>query len=79
MVHHSWRVSCQCLIIAKLLRKYNCLFFCCQDDEFVVFPDIRPAAPHHYLIVPRHHYIDVKNLSADHIPMGKGPADILHV
>ncbi|XP_037796105.1 histidine triad nucleotide-binding protein 3-like [Penaeus monodon] len=40
-----------------------------QDDEFVVFPDIRPAAPHHYLIVPRHHYIDVKNLSADHIPM----------
>lgn len=38
----------------------------------MVFPDIRPAAPHHYLIVPRHHYIDVKNLSADHIPMGKG-------
>lgn len=40
-----------------------------QDDEFVVFPDMRPAAPHHYLIVPRHHYIDVRHLTAQHVPM----------
>ncbi|KAK7081155.1 Histidine triad nucleotide-binding protein 3 [Halocaridina rubra] len=40
-----------------------------QDEDFVVFPDIRPAAPHHYLIVPRHHYLDVRHLSSQHVPM----------
>ncbi|XP_071541693.1 adenosine 5'-monophosphoramidase HINT3-like isoform X1 [Panulirus ornatus] len=40
-----------------------------QDEEFVVFPDIRPAAPHHYLILPRHHYRDAKSLTEEHIPM----------
>ncbi|KAK8729174.1 hypothetical protein OTU49_008664 [Cherax quadricarinatus] len=40
-----------------------------QDEEFVVFPDMRPAAPHHYLILTRHHYVDAKSLKKEHIPM----------
>ncbi|XP_069173610.1 adenosine 5'-monophosphoramidase HINT3 isoform X2 [Procambarus clarkii] len=40
-----------------------------QDGEFVAFPDMRPAAPHHYLIVPRHHYTDAKSLSKENIPL----------
>ncbi|KAK4324458.1 hypothetical protein Pmani_004906 [Petrolisthes manimaculis] len=40
-----------------------------QDDEFVVFPDMRPAAPHHYLIVTRQHFTDARSLTKEHIPM----------
>lgn len=47
------------------------LFFLFQDDEFVVFPDIRPAAKHHYLIVTREHIRNVKQLTAEHRPVGK--------
>ncbi|XP_069173618.1 uncharacterized protein [Procambarus clarkii] len=42
-----------------------------QDGEFVAFPDMRPAAPHHYLIVPRHHYTDAKSLSKENIPLAR--------
>ena len=42
-----------------------------QDEEFIVFPDIRPAAPHHYLVLTREHLIDAKCLTKEHIPMGK--------
>lgn len=42
---------------------------CVQDEEFVVFPDMRPAAPHHYLIVTREHLTDARSLSKEHIPM----------
>ncbi|KAK8394859.1 hypothetical protein O3P69_005967 [Scylla paramamosain] len=40
-----------------------------QDEEFVVFPDIRPAAPHHYLVLTREHITDAKCLTKEHIPM----------
>ncbi|CAG7826580.1 unnamed protein product [Allacma fusca] len=38
-----------------------------KDDEIVVFPDIRPAAKYHYLIVPREHIKNAKELTATHI------------
>ncbi|CAG9824501.1 unnamed protein product [Phaedon cochleariae] len=42
----------------------NLLF---EDDNYVVIKDIKPAAKHHYLIIPRNHILDVNNLStADH-------------
>lgn len=37
-----------------------------KDDEYVAFPDIKPAAKHHYLIVTREHIRDVKVLTAEH-------------
>lgn len=42
-----------------------------QDEEFVVFPDIRPAAPHHYLVLPRQHITDAKCLTKEHISLGE--------
>jgi diadenosine tetraphosphate (Ap4A) HIT family hydrolase len=42
-----------------------------QDDEYVVFPDIKPAARHHYLIVTREHIASAKQLSAGHKSVGK--------
>jgi diadenosine tetraphosphate (Ap4A) HIT family hydrolase len=52
----------------QMLITFYCLF---QDDEYVAFPDIKPAAKHHYLIVTREHIRDVKVLTAEHKPVGK--------
>lgn len=35
-----------------------------QDNEIVVFKDIKPAAKYHYLAVPKEHIINVNYLSA---------------
>ena len=40
-----------------------------EDAEFVCFRDIRPAAPHHYLVVPRSHMNNCKSLTSEHVPM----------
>lgn len=37
-----------------------------QDEEFVAFHDIQPAAPVHLLLVPRHHVVSMQDV---------GPAD----
>lgn len=39
-----------------------------EDENTVVFPDIRPATQHHYLIVPKQHYGNPKTLhDAEHV------------
>ena len=37
-----------------------------EDEEFVAFKDINPAAPVHILLVPRHHVVSLQEI---------GPAD----
>ncbi|KAJ9577098.1 hypothetical protein L9F63_006335 [Diploptera punctata] len=37
-----------------------------KDDEFVVFPDIKPASKHHYLIVTHEHIPNAKQLTQEH-------------
>ncbi|XP_018573539.1 histidine triad nucleotide-binding protein 3 isoform X2 [Anoplophora glabripennis] len=38
-----------------------------QDDEVVVFKDIKPASKHHYLSVPKQHIININYLkTSDH-------------
>lgn len=41
-----------------------------QNEEFVVFRDIKPAAEHHYLVIPKCHIPDPKQLSNGHVTMG---------
>jgi diadenosine tetraphosphate (Ap4A) HIT family hydrolase len=55
------------------MNSMNVKIFCClfQDDGYVAFPDIRPAAKHHYLIVTREHIRGVKELTAEHKFVGK--------
>ncbi len=36
-----------------------------EDDEFVAFRDIAPAAPVHILIVPRRHVVSIDDLGPD--------------
>ncbi|XP_032877105.1 histidine triad nucleotide-binding protein 3 [Amblyraja radiata] len=37
------------------------------DEQFACFRDIRPGAPHHYLVVPRRHIGNCKTLKKEHI------------
>jgi diadenosine tetraphosphate (Ap4A) HIT family hydrolase len=47
-------------------EKTNLLY---QDDKFVVFSDLRPAAEHHYLVCPREHIRNAKILTKDHLQL----------
>lgn len=38
-----------------------------EDEDIIVFKDIRPQAPLHLLIVPKQHIADVNELSKDNV------------
>ncbi|TEB19416.1 HIT-like protein, partial [Coprinellus micaceus] len=42
-----------------------------QDDSFVAFDDIRPAAKHHFLVTPKAHVESVRTLNKEHVPFLK--------
>lgn len=42
-----------------------------QDDQAIIFKDIRPAASHHFLVVPKTHIKNAKILTPDQKPIGK--------
>uniref|UniRef100_F6QNA5 Adenosine 5'-monophosphoramidase HINT3 n=1 Tax=Monodelphis domestica TaxID=13616 RepID=F6QNA5_MONDO len=37
----------------------------CESEDLVCFPDIRPGAPHHYLVVPKRHIGNCKILKKE--------------
>ncbi|KAM8846582.1 adenosine 5'-monophosphoramidase HINT3 [Synchiropus picturatus] len=41
------------------------------DEEISCFRDIKPGAPHHYLVVPTKHVGNCKSLNKSHIPLVK--------
>ncbi|KAL0270600.1 UNVERIFIED_CONTAM: hypothetical protein PYX00_007955 [Menopon gallinae] len=59
------RVCVFCGIIDKSIES-KILF---EDHELLAFPDIKPAAKHHYLVVPKRHIKDVRELNKDNIPL----------
>ncbi|CAH2249700.1 Histidine triad nucleotide-binding 3 [Pelobates cultripes] len=46
------------------------------DDDLVCFRDIRPGAPHHYLVVPKTHVGNCKTLSKDHVQLLKNMVSV---
>nr|WP_145548991.1 histidine triad nucleotide-binding protein [Variovorax boronicumulans] len=40
-----------------------------EDDEFFAFHDIRPAAPIHFLIIPKRHVASMAQVTDEHAPM----------
>lgn len=57
--------------VSYFFRFKSVLLLIFQDENVVVFPDIKPAAPHHYLIVSKEHILDAKTLSPEHKSLGK--------
>ncbi|XP_037246854.1 adenosine 5'-monophosphoramidase HINT3 [Falco biarmicus] len=43
----------------------------CEYEDLVCFRDIKPDAPHHYLVVPVEHMENCKTLKTEHIPIVK--------
>lgn len=41
------------------------------DEDISCFRDIKPGAPHHYLVVPTKHVGNCKSLSKEHVPLVK--------
>ncbi|KAH7646429.1 histidine triad nucleotide-binding protein 3-like protein [Dermatophagoides farinae] len=40
-----------------------------QNDQFMLIKDIKPATAHHYLVIPKEHYSNIKYLNRQQIPM----------
>jgi histidine triad (HIT) family protein len=40
-----------------------------QDEQVVIFADINPQAPHHYIIIPRRHISTLNDLQAPDLPL----------
>ncbi|XP_035258588.1 histidine triad nucleotide-binding protein 3 [Anguilla anguilla] len=40
-----------------------------NDEELSCFRDIKPGAPHHYLVVPTRHVGNCKSLRKEHVPL----------
>lgn len=42
-----------------------------ENEEFVAFRDIKPAASYHFLIIPKRHIMNINSLTVDDKPMCK--------
>ncbi|KAH8377788.1 hypothetical protein KR093_007133, partial [Drosophila rubida] len=41
-----------------------------ENDEYVIFKDIRPASTHHYLAIPKQHFESLNVLNKSHVGLG---------
>lgn len=60
-----------CLSINEVCSVRLIYLFPLQDGEVSCFRDIKPGAPHHYLVVPTKHVGNCKSLSKEDVPLGK--------
>lgn len=63
------------------MSKNNCIFckiiegsqstqLLYEDNDIVIFEDIKPVAKHHYLVVTKNHIKDGKQLTLEHKDLG---------
>ena len=52
-------------IFCKIAAKEDETQLIYEDEEIAVFPDRKPAAKHHYLVVPKEHYGNPKSLHSE--------------
>ncbi|MFN2436165.1 MAG: histidine triad nucleotide-binding protein [Desulfotignum sp.] len=56
-------------LFCKIVNKKTDTRFLYEDDNYVVFKDIKPAAPVHLLLVPKTHVRSINDLEPEHQPM----------
>ncbi|CAL8287581.1 unnamed protein product [Merluccius merluccius] len=56
-------------IFCKIVRKEMSAELLHCDEEISCFRDIKPGAPHHYLVVPTRHVGNCKSLTKQHVPL----------
>ncbi|XP_037641636.1 histidine triad nucleotide-binding protein 3 [Sebastes umbrosus] len=58
-------------IFCKIINKEMGTELLHVDEDISCFRDIKPGAPHHYLVVPTKHVGNCKSLSKEHVPLVK--------
>jgi len=66
--HESMERKTGC-IFCKIAAKEQGTPIIYEDEKISVFSDRRPAAKHHYLVIPKEHYGNPKTLTEDHVPL----------
>lgn len=52
-------------IFCKIVKKEIPSDIFLETDNLIVFPDIHPSAPIHYLIVPKKHFVNIEDTPED--------------
>uniref|UniRef100_A0A1A7WZL3 Adenosine 5'-monophosphoramidase HINT3 n=1 Tax=Iconisemion striatum TaxID=60296 RepID=A0A1A7WZL3_9TELE len=63
-------------IFCKIVNKEMGTELLHADAELSCFRDIKPGAPHHYLVVPNKHVGNCKSLSKEHVPLVKEMVEV---
>jgi len=53
-------------IFCKIIKKESSDDIVYEDNKFIVFKDIKPAAPIHLLIAPKEHIVSINHLEEKH-------------
>ncbi|RXM36622.1 tRNA (guanine(10)-N2)-methyltransferase-like [Acipenser ruthenus] len=56
-------------VFCKIVHKEIDTEFMYCDEELACFKDVKPGAPHHYLVIPTSHVGNCKSLKKEHIPL----------
>lgn len=59
-------------LFCKIVNREIPSEFLYEDDDFVVFKDINPAAPVHLLLVPKKHIRSMNDITDEHDPVISG-------
>ncbi|KAI3360404.1 hypothetical protein L3Q82_002315 [Scortum barcoo] len=68
-LYHGSSFSCPTFHNASLSTQEDFIVQDLEDEELSCFRDIKPGAPHHYLVVPTKHVGNCKSLSKEHVPL----------
>lgn len=53
-------------IFCKIIQKESPVDILYEDNKFIVFKDIKPVAPIHFLIAPKEHIVSINDLEEKH-------------
>ncbi|KAI4471299.1 aprataxin-related [Holotrichia oblita] len=58
----------KCIFCKIVARQQSAKIFY-EDDDILVFEDIKPASQHHYLVIPKHHIKGANYLTKNDLPL----------